>query len=62
MSRDCSAKGKVAEDPGQKRKVLEDGDDCPVCYESMQDVPEAKLDFCETCTNAIHKECFSQCT
>ncbi|KAG8881468.1 hypothetical protein FRB98_004307 [Tulasnella sp. 332] len=56
-------KGKEPEEAtnSKNRKVLEDGDDCPVCYESMQDAEEAKLDFCETCKNAIHKECFGQC-
>ncbi|KAG9004086.1 hypothetical protein FRB94_002677 [Tulasnella sp. JGI-2019a] len=56
-------KGKGAESEEtstKKRKVLEDGDDCPVCYDSMEDVAEEKLEFCETCQNAIHKECFGQ--
>lgn len=51
----------MEEGGGKKRKVLEDGDDCPICYESMQNVDEATLEFCETCLNAIHKECFGQC-
>jgi hypothetical protein len=37
-------------------------DDCPICYESMHGVDEKSLVFCEDCGNALHKECFQQCT
>lgn len=44
-----------------KRKIPEAEDDCPICYESMHNQPEAKLTWCEACGNALHKECFQQC-
>ncbi|KAF9012885.1 hypothetical protein BDZ89DRAFT_963413 [Hymenopellis radicata] len=42
------------------RKVPGEDDDCPICYESMHKQPEAKLEWCEECGNALHKECFGQ--
>jgi hypothetical protein len=39
----------------------EEGDDCPVCYDSMHGAGEATLVWCEGCGNALHKGCFTQC-
>ncbi|THH27914.1 hypothetical protein EUX98_g6263 [Antrodiella citrinella] len=44
---------------GKKRMPAKD-DDCPVCYESMYNVKESTLTFCDTCGNGLHKECFQQ--
>ncbi|KAF8834792.1 hypothetical protein BDN67DRAFT_914190 [Paxillus ammoniavirescens] len=35
-------------------------DDCPICYEGMHGVAETRLEWCEACGNAVHKECFSE--
>ncbi|KAJ8594642.1 hypothetical protein M405DRAFT_470179 [Rhizopogon salebrosus TDB-379] len=37
-------------------------DDCPICYEGMHGANENTLIWCETCGNAVHKECFTQWT
>lgn len=56
------AKAKEEPAPAKKpKKVFEDGDDCPVCYEALKDANESDLTFCEACSNALHKECFNQC-
>jgi hypothetical protein len=58
------ATGKVSEDaatPDSKKKIPEEEDDCPICYETMYQAKEDKLVWCEECGNALHKECFSQC-
>ncbi|KAI0033393.1 hypothetical protein K488DRAFT_47803 [Vararia minispora EC-137] len=43
-----------------KRRMPSEGDDCPVCYESMLGTGEKTLTFCEACGNALHDECFRQ--
>ncbi|TFK33867.1 hypothetical protein BDQ12DRAFT_690526 [Crucibulum laeve] len=43
-----------------KRRIPGEDDDCPICYDSMYQVAEAKLTFCEECGNALHLECFQQ--
>ncbi|EGN95907.1 hypothetical protein SERLA73DRAFT_187179 [Serpula lacrymans var. lacrymans S7.3] len=35
-------------------------DDCPICYENMHGANVAALVFCDSCQNAVHKECFGQ--
>ena len=58
----AQATGKQAASSSQKNKRLpEEGDDCPVCYEEMHGAAESKLAFCEECGKAMHKECFQQC-
>ncbi len=44
-----------------KRLPTED-DNCPICYETMYGVADNALNFCETCGNALHDECWRQCT
>jgi hypothetical protein len=44
------------------RRMPGPDDDCPICYESMHGVHENTLSFCADCGNALHKECFQQCT
>ncbi|KAI0636763.1 hypothetical protein C8Q77DRAFT_1094450 [Trametes polyzona] len=44
---------------GQKRLPQEE-DDCPICYENMYRVAETLLTFCGECGNGLHKECFGQ--
>ncbi|TEB39398.1 hypothetical protein FA13DRAFT_1723590 [Coprinellus micaceus] len=46
--------------PAKGRRMPQEEDDCPICYETMHKVPEAKLSFCEECGNALHNACFSQ--
>ena len=45
-----------------KRRVPEEGDDCPICYDSMHHLDMKILTFCDECGNALHTECFQQCT
>ncbi|KAI0074204.1 hypothetical protein K474DRAFT_1601907 [Panus rudis PR-1116 ss-1] len=45
---------------GGKKRIPEKDDDCPICYEGMFGVAETTLAFCESCGNALHKECFQQ--
>ncbi|KAI9057869.1 hypothetical protein FKP32DRAFT_1597826 [Trametes sanguinea] len=41
-----------------KKRLPEEDDDCPVCYEKMHGVAESLLTFCEKCGNGLHLECF----
>jgi ribosomal protein L37AE/L43A len=50
------------EERDRKKRIPGPEDDCPICYESMHKVAENKLWFCEECGNALHGECFRQCT
>ncbi|KAH8099574.1 hypothetical protein BXZ70DRAFT_894818 [Cristinia sonorae] len=43
-----------------KKRIPEKDDDCPVCYETLFEVKESKMTFCDTCGNGLHKECFQQ--
>ena len=48
----------------ESRHKNPNGDDCAVCYEAMEGdaaLLETILVWCETCSNAVHKECFGQC-
>jgi hypothetical protein len=45
-----------------KRRIPGPEDSCPICYESMHGVSQDKLVFCEECGNALHTECFGQCS
>jgi hypothetical protein len=59
------ATGKVVEqstDSSGKKRMPGEDDDCPVCYDGMHGVLESSLVFCDECGNALHKECFAQCT
>ncbi|KAG1855127.1 hypothetical protein C8R48DRAFT_720864 [Suillus tomentosus] len=47
-------------EPVKKRRAPGPEDDCPICYESMHGADENTLIWCETCVNAVHKECFTQ--
>lgn len=44
------------------RRMPSKDDDCPICYEGMHGLAAAKLTWCQSCGNVLHKECFSQCT
>ncbi|BGP40199.1 hypothetical protein JCM10449v2_004157 [Rhodotorula kratochvilovae] len=44
-----------------KKRVPEEGDSCPICYEDFEAGSEAGLVFCLStsgCGNALHSECF----
>lgn len=45
-----------------RRRIPGPEDSCPICYESMYGVSQDKLVFCEECGNALHTECFGQCS
>lgn len=45
-----------------RRRIPGPEDSCPICYESMHGVSQDKLVFCEECGNALHTECFGQCS
>jgi len=45
-----------------RRRIPGPEDSCPICYESMHDVSQDKLVFCEECGNALHTECFGECS
>jgi hypothetical protein len=45
-----------------RRRIPGPEDSCPICYECMHGVSEDKLVFCEECGNALHTECFGQCS
>ncbi|THH05732.1 hypothetical protein EW145_g4583 [Phellinidium pouzarii] len=47
-------------DAPKKPRMPGKEDDCPICYESMHNVSASTLTWCETCGNALHKECFQQ--
>ena len=47
---------------GSRRRIPGPEDSCPICYEAMHGVSEEKLVFCEECGNALHTECFGQCS
>ena len=48
-------------DSNDKKRIPQEGDDCPICYENMHGANLSFLTFCDTCGNAIHKQCFQQC-
>ncbi|KAJ3566893.1 hypothetical protein NP233_g6707 [Leucocoprinus birnbaumii] len=58
------ATGQVAETSSaatsNKKRIPGEEDDCPICYDTMYQVAEKSLAFCEECGNALHKECFTQ--
>ncbi|KAF8707331.1 hypothetical protein AX14_013607 [Amanita brunnescens Koide BX004] len=43
-----------------KKRLPTEDDNCPICYETMYGVAENALNFCETCGNALHDECWKQ--
>lgn len=45
-----------------KKRIPGPEDSCPICYEGMHGVSQNKLVFCEECGNALHTECFAQCS
>ncbi|KAI7895090.1 uncharacterized protein EV154DRAFT_414165 [Mucor mucedo] len=44
-------------DKTTERRPL-DTSDCPVCFEEFEEAKIAEIDFCKTCGNNVHKECF----
>ncbi|KAH6887307.1 hypothetical protein BKA70DRAFT_1409685 [Coprinopsis sp. MPI-PUGE-AT-0042] len=44
----------------QPKRMPDQGDDCPICYDSMHGAGEASLVWCEGCGNAVHRGCFTQ--
>ena len=46
---------------GSKKRLPEEDDDCPICYENMHKENEKNMTFCEECGNGLHKQCFQQC-
>ncbi|KAF8621325.1 hypothetical protein AX15_007863 [Amanita polypyramis BW_CC] len=44
-----------------KKRLPTEDDNCPICYETMYEVPENALYFCDVCGNALHNECWKQC-
>jgi len=56
----ATGKNLTQEGSSKKRRVMEKGDDCPICYETMHGLGEGKLRFCDECGNALHGECFEQ--
>ncbi|KAI1794565.1 hypothetical protein LXA43DRAFT_995617 [Ganoderma leucocontextum] len=52
---------KVASGSQKNNKRLpEEGDGCPVCFDDMYGAAENTLAFCEECGKAVHKECFQK--
>ncbi|KAG2059898.1 hypothetical protein BDR06DRAFT_873023 [Suillus hirtellus] len=49
-------------EPVKKHCVPGPEDNCPICYKSMHGTDRDILIWCETCVNAVHKECFTQWT
>ncbi|SCV71974.1 BQ2448_4668 [Microbotryum intermedium] len=47
-----------AEDTSTKKRVPEEGDACPVCYEDYEAGKVQGLVFCESCGNGLHAGCF----
>ena len=60
----ASATGKIPKSASSdtKRRVPGPEDTCPICYECMHGESESRLTFCEECGNALHSECFEQCS
>ncbi|KZO97068.1 hypothetical protein CALVIDRAFT_454547, partial [Calocera viscosa TUFC12733] len=42
------------------KRLPQEGDDCPICYEAMPVNSDAGLVFCRSCGNGLHKGCFTQ--
>ncbi|KIJ23990.1 hypothetical protein M422DRAFT_39338 [Sphaerobolus stellatus SS14] len=51
---------KAAEAEKNKKRIPEEGDDCPICYEEIHGTDIKTLTFCEECGNGLHQECFRQ--
>ena len=59
----AKATGKDGLDSGnsKNRRMPGEADNCPVCYETMHNASQSSLTFCDTCGNAVHRQCFQQC-
>ncbi|EJT98751.1 hypothetical protein DACRYDRAFT_118538 [Dacryopinax primogenitus] len=42
------------------KRLPQEGNDCPICYESMPPGEEEGLVFCPACGNGLHRGCFEQ--
>ena len=58
----ATASSSNVEPANEKKRIPGPDDDCPICYESMHGTSETSLTWCDECGNALHKECFDQCT
>ncbi|KAI9512842.1 hypothetical protein F5148DRAFT_1160312 [Russula earlei] len=56
----ATGKASTSTPSDSKRRIPGPEDNCPICYESMHEVSQDKLMFCEECGNALHTECFDQ--
>ncbi|KZT50867.1 hypothetical protein CALCODRAFT_535222 [Calocera cornea HHB12733] len=60
-SASASSTSTAAAPPAAASKRLpEEGDDCPICYESLPPGAEDGLVFCKSCGNGLHRGCFVQ--
>ena len=61
----AEATGRVSpskdKEPDTNKRMPAEEDDCPICYEGMHNAGVSTLVWCDTCGNALHKECFNQC-
>ncbi|KLO14892.1 hypothetical protein SCHPADRAFT_825594 [Schizopora paradoxa] len=58
--RPLSSQASSSSNNGQNKRKPGPDDDCPVCYETMHNVQEKQLSYCEACGNCLHKDCFTQ--
>lgn len=58
----ASGKAPASTPSDSKRRIPGPEDSCPICYEDMHGIAQDKLVFCEECGNALHTECFGQCS
>ncbi|THU75865.1 hypothetical protein K435DRAFT_905794 [Dendrothele bispora CBS 962.96] len=50
---------KTGRGPKDSRRIPEAEDDCPICYDKMNENKlEKVLDWCVVCRNTVHKECW----
>jgi len=46
------------------KPLPEEGDDCGICYDSMDGEPDVlrkTLSWCTTCRKPVHSQCFAMC-
>jgi hypothetical protein len=59
---------KTGQDPNKAGAGNSDGEkvarrpiegDCPICFDSLREADRVKIDYCRSCGNNVHLECFN---
>lgn len=57
----ASMQQRLAQEEAEKRKPIEEDDDCPICYERFADTAAEGTVWCRaSCGKSVHAECFGK--